>query len=277
MKLTGITIATLVAAGAVLAGGGVAVAGQGQDQGTAANGDRCQRFVARIAERQGVSVAELEAKWKQKAIEGINAALAAGRLTADQATKLKGRIAEWKLCDGSLRKAGTKARQAARLHAAAVASMIAGAIDYVDITRRDLFAEWRAGKSLGEIATSKGKSIPGLKTAMLAKIKARLDKAVTDDKLDGRAARRAPGALREARRPADRKDGHAEALLRRAPAPGADTRNDGARDCGPRPREGTGAEKTFAGDQAGAPPAGTNDPYEPGAMRMPGGGPKPRP
>ncbi len=36
MKLTGIAIATLVAAGALLAGGGVAVAGQSQGQGTAA-------------------------------------------------------------------------------------------------------------------------------------------------------------------------------------------------------------------------------------------------
>ena len=39
------------------------------------------------------------------------------------------------------------------------------------------------GKSLGEIAKAKGKSVSGLKTAMLAKIKARLDKAVADDKL----------------------------------------------------------------------------------------------
>jgi hypothetical protein len=183
MKLTGIAIATLVAAGALLAGSGVAVAGQGHGQGTAANGDRCQRFVARIAERQGISVAELEAKWKQKAIERIDAARAAGRLTADQATKLKARIAEWKFCDGSLRKAGAKARQAAHLHAIAVGSMIAGAIDYVDMTRKDLFAAWRSGKSLGDIATAKGKSVSGLKTAMLAKVKARLDKAVAGDKL----------------------------------------------------------------------------------------------
>jgi hypothetical protein len=183
MKLTGIAIATLVAAGALLAGSGVALAGQSQGQGTAAGGDRCQRFVARIAERQGISVAQLEAKWKQKAIERIDAARAAGRLTADQATRLKARIADWKFCDGSLRKAGAKARQAARLHAVAVGSMIAGAIDYVDITRKELFAEWRSGKSLGNIATAQGKSVSGLKTAMLAKITARLDKAVTDDKL----------------------------------------------------------------------------------------------
>ncbi len=78
MKLTGITIATFVAAGALLAGGGVALAGQGHGQGTAADGDRCQRFLARIAEKQGISVAQLEAKWKQKAIEHINAALDAG-------------------------------------------------------------------------------------------------------------------------------------------------------------------------------------------------------
>ena len=183
MRLTGIAIATLVAAGALLAGGGVAVAGEGHGQGTASNGDRCLRFVARIAERQGISVAELEAKWKQKAIAGINAARAADRITEDQAKKLKARVGAWKLCDGSLRKAGAKARQAARLHAAAVGSMIAGAVDYLDVTRQELRTAWRAGKSLGDIAEAKGKSVAGLKTAMLAKIKARLDKAATDDKL----------------------------------------------------------------------------------------------
>ncbi len=154
-------------------------------------------------------------------------------MTADQATKLKARIAEWKFCDGSLRKAGAKARQAARLHAVAVGSMIAGAIDYVDITRKDLFAEWRAGKSLGEIATAKGKSVSGLKTAMLAKVKARLDKAVADDKLTDE---RRDALLERYGKLADRliaKTLQAEALLRRAPRAGADTRNDGARDAGP--------------------------------------------
>ena len=183
MKLTGIAIATIVAAGALLAGGGIAVAGTGQGQGTASNGDRCQRFVARIAEKQGISVAALEAKWKQKALSGIDAALAAGRITSDQAAKLKARVTEWKFCDGSLRQARAKTHRVGRLNAAAVASMVAGAVDYLDVTGKELRTAWRAGKSLGDIAQAKGKSVSGLKAAMLAKLTARLDKAVADDRL----------------------------------------------------------------------------------------------
>jgi hypothetical protein len=184
MKLTGMAMATLALAAALLVGSGVAVAGTGQGgKGTAPSGDRCQRFVARIAEKQGISVAALEAKWKQKAVERIDAALTARRLTEEQARKLKARIAEWKLCDTSLWKARPKAHQVARVHAAAVGSMVAGAIDYLDLTGKDLRAAWRAGKSLGDVAQAKGKSISGLKTAMLAKLTTRLDKAVADDRL----------------------------------------------------------------------------------------------
>jgi hypothetical protein len=182
MKLRGIAVVTLVAAGALLAGGGIAVAGSGHGGGTAA-GDRCQRFVEMIAERQGISVAALEAKWKQKAIERIDAALTAGRITKQQADRLKARVTEWKLCDGSLRKAAAKARQAMRLHGAAIASMISGAIDYLDVSRAELRAAWRDGKSLADVAGANGKSVTGLKTAMLAKIDARLDRAVTNGKL----------------------------------------------------------------------------------------------
>ena len=185
MKLTGIAVATLVAAGALLAGGGTALAGGEQGQGTVSkgDGDRCQRFVARIAEKQGITVAALETKWKQKATEHINAALAAGRITDDQAKKLKARVDEWKLCDASTRKARPKPHRDGGLHVVAAGSMVAGAIDYLDVTRKDLFAAWRAGKSLADIAEAKRKSVADLKTAMLAKIKARLDKAVADDKL----------------------------------------------------------------------------------------------
>ena len=183
MKQMGIAIATLVAAGALLAGGGIAVAGTGQGQGTAPSGDRCQRFVERIADKRGITVAELEAKWKQKALGGIDAALKAGRITGDQAARLKARVTGWKFCDGSLWKARAKTHHAGLLNVAAVASMVAGAVDYLDVTGKDLLAAWRAGKSLGDIAQAKGKGVSGLKAAMLAKLTARLDKAVADDRL----------------------------------------------------------------------------------------------
>ena len=178
MRTTRTAIAALATAGALLAGGGAALAGEGPGQGSD-KGSRCQRIAEGIAAKQGVTVAELEAKLKQLALERINAALAAGRITQDQAGKLKAKVDVWKLCSGGL----AKVRHAKRLHVVAVGSMIAGAIDYLDITPQKLREDLRAGKSLADIATAEGKTVSGLKSRMLEKITARLNKAFADGKL----------------------------------------------------------------------------------------------
>jgi hypothetical protein len=55
--------------------------------------------------------------------------------------------------------------------------------DYLGLTRRELFQQLRSGKSLAEIATAKGKTVDGLKTAILDAVKTRLDKAVTNSRI----------------------------------------------------------------------------------------------
>jgi hypothetical protein len=173
-------ITTLVVGGALLTGGGAALADDGHGQGAAGTRqERCLRMAERIAERQGLTVAQLEAKLRQKTLDRIEAALKAGKLTDEQAAALKKRVNEWKLCSGMSGGRG----HGKHLRFAAVASMMAGAADYLDLSRSELRSELKAGKSLGDIATAKGKSVSGLKQAMLAKITARLDKAVTDGKL----------------------------------------------------------------------------------------------
>jgi hypothetical protein len=182
MRITRTAITTLVLAGALLAGSGAALADDGQGKGAAGTKqERCQRVAQRIAERQGLTVAQLEAKLRQRALDRIDAALKAGKLTEQQAASLRQRVNEWKLCAASV-----GGRHARHVHFAAVASMLAGAAHYLDLTGGELRSELKAGKSLGDIATAKGLSISGLKQAMLAKITARLDKAVTDGKLTGR-------------------------------------------------------------------------------------------
>ncbi len=178
MRTTRTAIAALATAGALLAGGGAALAGEGPGQGSD-KGSRCQRIVEGIAAKQGITVTALEAKLKQRALERINAALAADRITQDQANTLEAKVDAWKLCSGG----GAKVRHATRLHAVALGSMIAGAVDYLDITRAQLREDLRTGKSLADIATAKGKSVPELKARMLEKITAKLNKAFSDGKL----------------------------------------------------------------------------------------------
>jgi hypothetical protein len=54
---------------------------------------------------------------------------------------------------------------------------------YLGITAAELRTQLRAGKSLAQIATAQGKSVDGLKAAILAAAKAKLDRAVTSDRL----------------------------------------------------------------------------------------------
>jgi hypothetical protein len=57
------------------------------------------------------------------------------------------------------------------------------AAHYLGLTPAELRSDLRDGKSLAQIATDQDKSVDGLKQAMLAEVKARLDKAVAAGKL----------------------------------------------------------------------------------------------
>jgi len=54
---------------------------------------------------------------------------------------------------------------------------------YLGLTGAELRTQLRAGKSLAQIATVQGKSVDGLKAAILAAVKTKLDRAVTNDRL----------------------------------------------------------------------------------------------
>jgi len=173
MRRRGLTIATLAVAGALLAGGGTALAGDGDDKG-----QRCERRLERIAESRGITVAELKAQIRVRLLARIDEAVKAGRITEAQAAELKAKVNEGNLC--RVVKAGHR-----RVHAqrAAVRTMLRAAAGYLDLSNEALRVELRSGKSLEAVAEGKGKSVTGLKEAMLAPIAERLDKAVKDGKI----------------------------------------------------------------------------------------------
>ena len=80
---------------ALLLGGGAAIAGQSAED----RGARCEARVAKIAEKQGLTVAEVEAKVKARLAARVDAALQAGRITPERAALLKERIAQGSLCE----------------------------------------------------------------------------------------------------------------------------------------------------------------------------------
>ena len=68
--------------------------------------------------------------------------------------------------------------------------ILAVAAQYVGLERRALAGELRSGKSLAQVATARGKSVDGLKQALLTALKTRLDARVAAGRLPAERAQR---------------------------------------------------------------------------------------
>ena len=168
MGLDRTTFAALAGATALLAGAGAALAGEDNPDRSA----RCEERLARIAERQGISVAELEARVKARVLARIEKAREAGRISEERAAALRQRVEEGNLCPG--RRHGRVANTAR--------GMLRAAAGYLGLTKEELRAQL-PGTSLGALAEKQGKSATGLKAAMVAPGKDRIAKALAAGKI----------------------------------------------------------------------------------------------
>jgi hypothetical protein len=154
------------ATGLVLLGGGAAVAvAATQNSG----GSGRQAYLDDVARRLNVSPGALTAAMKAAGDDRIEAAVAAGRITRSQADALKQRSEHGdgvpffghRLSGGGLGGRGAAAQ-------------------YLGISAATLRSDLKSGKSLAQIASSTpGKSVEGLKAAIVSAKKARLDQAVS--------------------------------------------------------------------------------------------------
>ena len=136
-----------------------------------------------VAQRLGITTERLQAAFKASLTARVDAALAAGKLTPEQAAKLKERIAGAKGL-GLGAKRGFAAKQQALLKGiGARAKSLGAAADYLGLTREELRTELQGGKSLAQVATAEGKTVDGLVSAILAPVKERLAKAVSAKRL----------------------------------------------------------------------------------------------
>jgi hypothetical protein len=132
----------------------------------------CQERLAKIAENRGVSVEQLQADIKARLVARIDAAEKAGRISSERAAQLRQRVSAGSLCGA---RQHVRARIAAR-------SMLKAAADFLDLNREQLRAQL-PGTSLAGLAQKQGKTASELEAAMVAPAKARLAKAVADEKL----------------------------------------------------------------------------------------------
>jgi hypothetical protein len=192
----------VAATGLVLlgAGGAAAVAAT---QGSAGSGR--QAYIDDVAKHLNVSPSALTAAIKAAGNDQIEAAVAAGRITQSQADALKQRAEQ----RGGGPLFGHRFGGGGRLGGHGVAAQ------YLGISAAALRSELRSGKSLAQIASSTpGKSVEGLKAAIVSAEKTRLEREVSSGLITSQQEQERLGNLSI----------HIEALLQRT---GVGARNDG--------------------------------------------------
>jgi hypothetical protein len=183
---------------------GLAVTG-GVGAGIAASQDdsRTSSFFDAVARHLGISSQELEDATRAAAIDQVDAALEEGRITEEQAEELKSRIESGDvppflgpgLFFGGPR--GDGEHEFGFGFGFHFGEKLDAAAEYLGVTEEELRSALREGKSLAEIAEEQGKSVDGLKDALLAAAETRLNEAVADEELTREQADRILERLRE--------------------------------------------------------------------------------
>jgi hypothetical protein len=185
LAAAGATLAVAAGAGGALAAGGHGARGRAVHPGPAAIASylgltpaqlreqlRSGKTLAQIAVARGKTVAGLEDAIYADIQSHLDRAVANGKLTAGREAALLARLKS-RLDDIVDRSRPVLGARIARPR------FVARAAAYLGITAAELRTELRAGKSLAQVATDHGKSAAGLKSAILAAVKARLDRAVS--------------------------------------------------------------------------------------------------
>ena len=184
-----LVIGSTVVALAAFAGGAVAA--------TQGSSNPRQQYLNDVAKRLNVTPAQLNSALNGAALDQLNAAVKAGKLTQAQANALKQRIQQGvaggvpfigPLGPGGPGGAGGPGHgpfgfglgRAVFFGPDAPAVAVA---KYLGLTEAQLLKQLQSGKSLADIAKAQGKTISGLEQAITAAAKTRLDRAVANKRL----------------------------------------------------------------------------------------------
>ena len=158
---------------AALAGGGAAVAagglGSSEDQ---------QAIIDDAAKKLGVQPEALENALEDALSARLDEAVAAGRLTQEQAVEMKERLK-----DGTLPLFGGHGRGHHGGQGLHGPELMDAASSFLGVTETELRTQLEAGKSLADVAEAEGKSVAGLRSALVAAAKEELDEAVDAGRL----------------------------------------------------------------------------------------------
>jgi len=171
--------------GVVFLAMGGASAQEGVDPQT--GGQPGEQFISKIAEKLGVSSEELTTAMTEAQFELIDEAVAADRLTEEQAAQLKERIQEY----GPLAGIGAFARhrgdrpgdREGNRECRAFKFVFAAAAQVLEMERSAIMEALQSGKSLADLAEEQGMSVGEFKAALLDQIKSQLQAKVEEGKI----------------------------------------------------------------------------------------------
>jgi hypothetical protein len=143
-----------------------------------------QAFLNDVAKRLNVTPAQLKAAFSGALTDQLQAAVKAGKLTQAEANAIEQRVSGGEfpaLVPGFFRgqfRAFGPGFFGGRHFGLRFGGQLKAAAGYLGLSRTQLLDQLSAGKSLAEIAAARGKSTLGLKQAMLAAARAKLDRLV---------------------------------------------------------------------------------------------------
>jgi hypothetical protein len=143
--------------------------------------DQADEFWGNVADHLGVEQSALEDALREAAVDQVEAAKEDGKLTDEQVAEIEKRIREGDLPPGPpIPFLGGPDELAIPPEG----GPIAAAADYLGLSDRELFDQLDDGSSLANVAEEQGKSVDGLKQAILDDARKHLDEAVDSGKLD---------------------------------------------------------------------------------------------
>jgi hypothetical protein len=146
---------------------------------------RSGKSLAQVATAKGKSVAGLESALVSALRSKFQAAKAAGKIDAARADRLLQRAPQLvkRLVNATPRARATRAKGAR-------GGLLKAAATYLGVTNVQLATELRSGRSLAQVAAAKNTSVDGLKQALLAALKQRVDAAVVAGRIDAARAQK---------------------------------------------------------------------------------------
>lgn len=147
-----------------------------QEGGSERPGDK---FIAETAERLGISAEELTSAMTDAQVELIDTAVADGRLTEEQAAKLKERIEAY----GPLSVIGLRQRHDGGLLCRGARLVTGAAAEVLGKEPAEVAAGVKSGESLAEQASAQGMGLDEFKTALLEAVKSALQAKVDEGKI----------------------------------------------------------------------------------------------